>query len=1091
MKKIIFTLIVISSFTFYRLNAQVIEDFEGPNALLGFSDPSIDTSYASLVTNPYQTGINTSKTVLKFVRDRVNGWNNFGYQVQPFMLEKDMYIHIKVWKPRISPLSIELDSYIEFGMPNVAVPSGLYNGKDPIQLQTKINEWEELVFSFNPNNFIIRYFSIYPDNVGTIEPTDDVVMYFDDITINHSPVVGSAPEIVLMDFEPIPLNLMLGGAEDKSAMTLSYNPDKDSSEVNISSNVVKFVRDKDGVPWGGFWSTLKSPIDITQNKYMHVKVWKPRISPIKFKIEGGVAGNLEVESKYPQTKINDWEDIVFDLSSKTGTYPTIAFMPDFKDPVTLTEDIVIYFDDIVLNNDPLPRSVSQVVINVDMSQSGLSVGDKVYITGSFDENFVTWVDTTTNEANEMTDPEGDGIFSITKKSADGPFSFQFYYKTNAGKFVGDYGTNERNYVINGNTVINCKWQVGGTIIPAKEPKIQVFNVDMNEAGLTAGEKVFISGSFGGAYGNWTEPGTNTKTEMTDTDGDGIYSIVLDLSDGNYQFKFFKGTGWDGGEWLGDPNRSFSLEGSKTIVCTWGNPEVKLSMISCNLITNGNFDTEGPLLGEWVELNTDYVYPSVKVIDGVLTLNNNVASPYYWRTSVWQLINDYGKMMYNDSVYLLVFDAWADKTRKCFFYLEDNATNGFPRVGTSGDFDSVDGTSTWNINLTAKKTTYYRTVTMNKNLPNSSFIFHIASGSGTETVYVDNVCLFKLSDYQKYNIKVSKINVSGEGGATSINTNKGSLQMYASVIPQYSWINDIEWSVINGTGNAVINQNGLLTAVTNGIVKVIASNESLDGSMAVDSLEITITNQEFLKDSIIDFENISDFAWNVFNNGINTAQNFSMVVNPYKSKVNSSENVLKFIVNQESGTAASASSTAFGPVCFKCGDGNFIINLSIKKPVKTVVGIKLEQCTDGSPDTMITATSNAIDTWQKLKFDFSACSGRTYQKVTIYPDVKATSPAGTVFYIDNIEFPSSQCDECTVGISANESSSIKIYPNPVKDILNVVLNAANTKLTIYNSLGSKMDERFAYENIAKINVTNYAPGVYILKTGDGSVVKFIK
>ena len=93
---------------------------------------------------------------------------------------------------------------------------------------------------------------------------------------------------------------------------------------------------------------------MTTNKYMHVKVWKPRISPLHFKIEGGAAGNLEIPSMAPQNDINVWEDMVFDFTSKTGAYPTISFMPDFEDPLTLTEDITIYFDDIILNNDPNP-----------------------------------------------------------------------------------------------------------------------------------------------------------------------------------------------------------------------------------------------------------------------------------------------------------------------------------------------------------------------------------------------------------------------------------------------------------------------------------------------------------------------------------------------------------------------------------------------------------------------------------------------------------------------------------------------------------------------------------------------------------------
>jgi hypothetical protein len=56
----------------------------------------------------------------------------------------------------------------------------------------------------------------------------------------------------------------------------------------------------------------------------------------------------------PQSGTGVWEDMVFDFSAKTGAYPTIAFMPDFEDPLALTTDITLYFDDIILNNDPNP-----------------------------------------------------------------------------------------------------------------------------------------------------------------------------------------------------------------------------------------------------------------------------------------------------------------------------------------------------------------------------------------------------------------------------------------------------------------------------------------------------------------------------------------------------------------------------------------------------------------------------------------------------------------------------------------------------------------------------------------------------------------
>ena len=59
---------------------------------------------------------------------------------------------------------------------------------------------------------------------------------------------------VIEDFEVIKMNLMLGGANDSSMMTVVPNPDP--TGINMSPWVVKYVRDKDGVPWGGFWSPL-------------------------------------------------------------------------------------------------------------------------------------------------------------------------------------------------------------------------------------------------------------------------------------------------------------------------------------------------------------------------------------------------------------------------------------------------------------------------------------------------------------------------------------------------------------------------------------------------------------------------------------------------------------------------------------------------------------------------------------------------------------------------------------------------------------------------------------------------------------------
>jgi len=329
------------------LKAQVVSDFEviKMNLMLGNAE---DLSSMTVVPNPDPTGINTSNWVVKFVRDKDGvPWGGFWSSLLvPVDVTVNKYVHVKVWKPRISPIKFKL----------AGGPAGDLETFS-ITPQTTTGAWEDMVFDFTSLTGAYPVISFMPDFEDPLTLTEDIVIYFDDIIVNNDPAPSSDAVDVIEDYEIIPLNVMLGGAEDLSTMTLIPNPDP--AGINTSTWVVQFLRDKDGVPWGGFWSP--TGVDVTTNHYMHVKVWKPRISPLKFKIEGGDAGTLETFSMAPQTNTGVWEDIVFDYTSKTGLYPTISFMPDFEDPLTLTEDMMMYFDDIILNNDPNPITGIDVV----------------------------------------------------------------------------------------------------------------------------------------------------------------------------------------------------------------------------------------------------------------------------------------------------------------------------------------------------------------------------------------------------------------------------------------------------------------------------------------------------------------------------------------------------------------------------------------------------------------------------------------------------------------------------------------------------------------------------------------------------------
>ncbi len=114
------------------------------------------------------------------------------------------------------------------------------------------------------------------------------------------------------------------------------------------------------------------------------------------------------------------------------------------------------------------------------------------------------------------------------------------------------------------------------------------------------------------------------------------------------------------------------------------------------------------------------------------------------------------------------------------------------------------------------------------------------------------------------VLVSSISLTGEGGSTSIDQNGGSLQIYVTVLPLDVTDSTVSWSVINGTGQATISPAGLLQAVSDGMVTVVATAN--DGSGVADSLQVNIYGQTTKLDDLVDQGLIitTDLEYNVLN-----------------------------------------------------------------------------------------------------------------------------------------------------------------------------------------------------------------------------------
>ena len=151
-------------------------------------------------------------------------------------------------------------------------------------------------------------------------------------------------------------------AEDVNNEYFTRVPNPYPDDLNSSDTVGKFHRLKNGYWWAYAWFNFE-PIYVGATeatpKYLHIKVNKPISSRFCIQIVGPNNASTP-EIIRVNNKVGEWEDLVFEIVNP-GLYSQIQIKPDFENsanppyPDRLDEDIYIYFDDIIINDDPKPR----------------------------------------------------------------------------------------------------------------------------------------------------------------------------------------------------------------------------------------------------------------------------------------------------------------------------------------------------------------------------------------------------------------------------------------------------------------------------------------------------------------------------------------------------------------------------------------------------------------------------------------------------------------------------------------------------------------------------------------------------------------
>jgi hypothetical protein len=99
-------------------------------------------------------------------------------------------------------------------------------------------------------------------------------------------------------------------------------------------------------------------------------------------------------------------------------------------------------------------------------------------------------------------------------------------------------------------------------------------------------------------------------------------------------------------------------------------------------------------------------------------------------------------------------------------------------------------------------------------------------------------------------------------------------------------------------------------------------------------------------------------------------------------------------------------------------------------------------------------------------------------------VTASNPDGTSSFVINI----------TIGqleLSNFDSSFIKVYPNPVQDVLTIASSNSISKIKIFNLLGQEILSKSNLSPLENFTISNWANGWYFVKATIENSIKTIK
>jgi hypothetical protein len=300
------SLVLFASLSIKTMVAQITLPitFESPGVTYTMID--FDGGTTSIENNPSATGINSSTSVLKMVKNAGQVWGGSKLTLSaPIDFVNFNTFKMKVYSPRANcPVLFKLEG-----------PGGV--SVEHTAFTTSVNTWEELTWDFTgaATNTYTDLVFIY--DLGVMgDGSNNFTFYQDDIQlVNQAPTLSQLNLPVTFESTTVDYTMTDFGG---NVTVYGVDPTNSANKVGITTKTAS------AQTWAGTTigtsAGFASAIPFTANNHkMQLRIYSPDANiPVRLKAEVHGQPTLSVETEAMTTVANTWETLVFDFDNQAA-----------------------------------------------------------------------------------------------------------------------------------------------------------------------------------------------------------------------------------------------------------------------------------------------------------------------------------------------------------------------------------------------------------------------------------------------------------------------------------------------------------------------------------------------------------------------------------------------------------------------------------------------------------------------------------------------------------------------------------------------------------------------------------------------------